>query len=496
MSISLCKKIYFFNINKLILILLTFFILNCIFFTAHASNKTLRPLKICQYNRCNYSRIIYDINTPISRKFKQSSRIHTSTYTILNGTNMPSSMVSSLIKNFEITVPENGLAEKLNNSLSNNRPLNIKLGFDPTAPDLHLGHAVVLKKLKEFQDQGHKLKIIIGDFTASIGDPTGRNKTRPPLSKEQIEVNARTYLNQLDTIVDVNKADIFYNSEWHSKLNFSEIIHLFSQLTVSQIMQRADFNNRYNNNLPISFHELVYPIIQGYDSIMVNADIEIGGTDQLFNCMVGRNLQTAVGNSPQAVACMPLLKGIDGKMKMSKSLNNYIALTEHPNNMYGKIMSIPDELLTEYIILLSNFRIEEKIDKINALKSIDTNPMLIKKELAQDIVEQYWGEKESKNAANFFYRQVQVKNFDDINFTKININDLNLSSHNLSLLEICHKIQPTKSRSQLRRLIEGGGVSINSSQINNPNHFVEIGREKEPIKIKIGKRDFYNLIEE
>ncbi|MBV9963565.1 MAG: tyrosine--tRNA ligase, partial [Parafilimonas sp.] len=245
----------------------------------------------------------------------------------------------------EIQVPENCIEDKIKLCRKEGRPLNVKLGFDPTAPDLHLGHSVVLKKLKQFQDFGHNVIIIIGDYTARIGDPTGKNKSRPPLTPEQVKKNAVTYINQLSKIIDIDKIEIRYNSEWLEKMSLTDTIFLLAQMTLAQILQRTDFNNRYTNGIPISLHELIYPLLQGKDSVMINADIEIGGTDQLFNCMVGKQLQEIYDKHGQGVICMPLLKGIDGSIKMSKSENNYIGLTDSPNDMYGKAMSIPDELL-------------------------------------------------------------------------------------------------------------------------------------------------------
>ncbi|HZH70405.1 MAG TPA: tyrosine--tRNA ligase, partial [Flavobacteriaceae bacterium] len=228
--------------------------------------------------------------------------------------------ISKLKENVEIILPENGLEQKLQQADKENRKLNIKLGFDPTAPDLHLGHAVVLKKLKQFQDLGHQIVILVGDFTARIGDPTGKNKSRKPLSIADVQHNAETYLNQLSKIIDTEKVKIAFNSEWLDKLSFTEVIQTLSKVTVAQLMHRNDFNKRFTENTPIAMHELVYPILQGYDSVEIKADIEMGGTDQLFNCTMGRQLQETFEMSPQVVVCMPLLKGLEGKEKMSKSL--------------------------------------------------------------------------------------------------------------------------------------------------------------------------------
>ncbi len=297
----------------------------------------------------------------------------------------------TLQKGVAIITPPTGLKEKLEDAQKKQRQLIVKLGFDPTAPDLHLGHTVVLRKIRQFQDAGHKSVIIVGDFTARIGDPTGRNKARPALSEEIIQENAKTYVNQLSKVVDITKLEIRFNSEWLSKMNCADVVTLMSNMTAAQLLQREDFSNRYNNNIPISLHELFYPMMQGYDSVEINADIEIGGTEQLFNCLVGRSLQQNNGKSGQIVVSMPLLIGLDGKEKMSKSQNNYIALTEKPSQMHEKIMSMPDHLLENYLDLVTDF----STDKIAGIKmsllegtlhSMDTKQII-----AENIVMQYHG---------------------------------------------------------------------------------------------------------
>ncbi len=401
--------------------------------------------------------------------------------------------IEKLEKNFEIIVPSDGLVEKLTWSYQTQTPLRIKLGFDPTAPDLHLGHAVVLKKIRDFQIFGHKIVIIIGDLTARIGDPTGRNKTRPPLTQEEVRINSQTYLDQLSKIIDLSKAEIRFNSEWFNKLNITDIIDIISKLTLSQILQREDFSNRYKNNIPIHFHELIYPIIQGYDSLMVEADVEIGGTDQLFNCLVGRNIQFAYYKKQQIVACMPLLRGTDGHQKMSKSLKNYIGLTEDPENMYGKIMSIPDDLIGEYARLISNFS-EEKLQVVHKLlvQGIE-NPMDAKKELAYDIVEQFYGTELADKSAEYFYRQVQSRDEDLIEFKSISLQQLNLSFSDLTLISLCSALLHDKSKGELRRLIQGGGVTLNSDKVTDPNLAIRT-LTGEDFKLKVGKRAFYQII--
>ncbi|CAM3363724.1 MULTISPECIES: tyrosine--tRNA ligase [Empedobacter] len=396
--------------------------------------------------------------------------------------------LKSLKENVAIFLPENGLEEKLKLAEKENRSLRIKLGFDPTAPDLHLGHAVVLKKLKEFQDLGHQIVILVGSFTAQIGDPTGKNKSRQPLNADQVQKNAETYINQLSKIINVDKAEIVFNSDWLDHLPFSDVIQLLSKVTVAQLMHRNDFNKRFTENTPIAMHELVYPILQAYDSVQINADIEMGGTDQLFNCTMGRQLQETNGDAAQIVLCMPLLRGTDGKEKMSKSLNNIIGLTDEPNEMFGKTMSIPDDLLEEYIALATDFSIEEKANLNERLKS--DNPMLIKKIVAKNIITQYHSEKDAEAAEAFFNNQFQKRNDDNRVFEPVEIDSLQITTEKISVLEVCHQLKNDLSKTAVRRLIESGAVQINGEKSTDP--LADFLVEKET-KIKIGKRDFFEL---
>ncbi|UCA61969.1 tyrosine--tRNA ligase [Chryseobacterium rhizoplanae] len=399
-------------------------------------------------------------------------------------------MIRTLKENVSIILPENGLEEKLKQAKEEKRKLSIKLGFDPTAPDLHLGHAVVLKKLKEFQDWGHQIIIVVGSFTARIGDPTGKNKARKPLSAKDVQHNAQTYINQLSKIIDVEKTRIVFNSDWLDALNFSEVIQLLSKVTVAQLMHRNDFSKRFTENTPIAMHELAYPILQGFDSVKIECDIEMGGTDQLFNCTMGRQLQEAHQMPAQIVMCMPLLKGLDGKEKMSKSLNNIIGLTDAPNEMFGKTMSIPDSLVEEFIDLTTDFSTEEK----NSLKlkmEAGENPMNIKKIIARNIISQYHNAEAAENAEIFFNNQFQNKNFDIKSFEPVPISTLHHVQKKTTVLELCYQLKNELSKSAVRRLIESGGVQINSSKIINPDQEIELTQE---IRIKIGKRNFFELI--
>ncbi len=397
--------------------------------------------------------------------------------------------IQKLKENTAIFLPENGLEEKLNQAEKENRKLIIKLGFDPTAPDLHLGHAVVLKKLKQFQDLGHQIVILVGSFTARIGDPTGKNKSRKPLNVQEVQHNAETYIAQLSKIIDVEKAQIVFNSDWLESLSFSEIIQIMSNVTVAQLMQRNDFNKRFTENTPIAMHELVYPILQGFDSVKINADIEMGGTDQLFNCTMGRQLQETFKKSPQIVMCIPLLRGLDGKEKMSKSLNNIIGLTDEPNEMFGKTMSIPDDLILEFLELTTDFSTEEKQEIKNRLK--EENPMNIKKIIAKNIISQYHDEKKADKAEDFFVNQFQNKNFEEKSFVPVLISSLENKSNQMALIDLCAFIKNDITKSANRRLIESGAVQVNNLKITNPYELIQLKKET---KIKIGKRNFYELL--
>ncbi|MDA3615704.1 tyrosine--tRNA ligase [Polluticaenibacter yanchengensis] len=400
-------------------------------------------------------------------------------------------MIQQLKENVAFIMPENGLELKLQQAKQENRPLIIKLGFDPTAPDLHLGHAVVLKKLKQFQDLGHQVVILVGSFTARIGDPTGKNKARKPLSIEEVQHNAETYISQLSKVIDVQKAKIVFNSDWLDMLNFIDVIQLMSKVTVAQLMHRNDFKKRFEDNTPIAMHELIYPVLQGFDSVQIKADIEMGGTDQMFNCTMGRQLQEAFQMPPQIVMCMPLLRGLDGNEKMSKSLNNIIGLTDSPDDMFGKTMSIPDQLINEFLDLATHFTIEEKQDITQRLINGE-NPMKIKKEIAVNIISGYHCKEDAANAALFFENQFQNKNADQKVFKQIPVTDiLKQVQVQSSIIDLCHSLKPELSKSAIKRLVESGAVQINNQKIPDSSASIMI----EPcLKIKIGKRDFFELV--
>lgn len=398
-----------------------------------------------------------------------------------------------LASNVAIMEPPNGLREKLALSEKKGRPLIVKLGFDPTAPNLHLGHAVVLKKLRAFQEAGHRIVIIIGDFTASIGDPTGRNKMRPPLTAEEIDANSATYIAQLGLVVDTAKIEIRRNSEWLGKLDLREMIKLLAKVTVAQIMQRDDFAKRFATDLPIHLHEMLYPILQGYDSVVINADIELGGTDQLFNNMMGRTLQQAFGMDAQAVITSPLLVGLDGSEKMSKTGSNSVWLTDEPENMYGKVMSLPDKLIPDYLRLATDFQAAEQAALRESLTA-GTNPMAVKKEIAANVVAQFHSPEAAQRAAAHFERTVQRREPTDEDHEPLSIGVLRQTFPNgaASLLEFCDRVTSGMTRSEIRRLIRSGGVRIDREKVTDENatvHFVAART------IWIGKRKKFIILD-
>ena len=397
-----------------------------------------------------------------------------------------------LQQHLEQIFPPSALEDKLKKG----QKLTIKLGLDPTAPDLHLGHAVVLKKMRQFQDLGHEIIVIVGDTTARIGDPTGRNKMRPPLSNEDIKINSATYLDQLGLILDLDKVTVRRNSEWFDGLEFTELLKLFSHYTVQQILQRNDFSQRYKDNQPIGIHEMIYPLMQGYDSVMIDADIEIGGTDQLFNCKVGRQLQESFGKEGQAVLCATILRGTDGHEKMSKSKGNYIGLTEDANNMFGKVMSIPDELIEEYLTLATTFSAEKIQSTLEFLKQ-GANPLLVKQEIALNIVSTYHNMEKAEEAKAFFDRNVRKKG--DIEWQEISMNKIQerFSSQEPVLFAVCQVVAElggeSNNNNHYRRVIKQGGVQVNGEKSNDPNTLLSLNNN-ESFTLKIGKRGFYKIV--
>ena len=364
--------------------------------------------------------------------------------------------------------------QELAAKLALGRPLRIKLGMDPTAPDLHLGHSVVLKKLRDFQHAGHTVIFLVGDFTAMIGDPTGRNETRKPLSREQIERNAETYRIQAFKILDRESTEVRFNSEWMNELGVAKLIEIAAKVSVARLLERDDFEKRLAAEEPLFLHELLYPVIQGYDSVALEADLEIGGTDQKFNMLVGRELQRHYGQAPQAVMTMPLLEGLDGVRKMSKSLGNYVGLTDKPEDMYGKLMSAPDKLMVRYYELLTIATPEE----IAAVKSGGMHPMEAKKRLARTIVTEYHGAEAATRAEEYFESKHQRREVPaSAQVYRI--------AEDLWICELMKQLQFTPSTSEARRLVSQGAVRVDGRTITDVNFRFVPGEHK---VLEVGKR--------
>jgi len=371
--------------------------------------------------------------------------------------------------------------EELLEKLKEGRPLRIKAGFDPTAPDLHLGHTVLLQKLRQFQLLGHEVYFVIGDFTAMIGDPTGRSETRPPLSKEQVLENAKTYERQVFKVLLPEKTNIVFNSTWLSTLGTEGLIKLAGQYTVARMLERDDFSKRFKEGNPIYIHEFLYPLLQGYDSVFLKADVELGGTDQKFNLLVGRDLQRAFGQKPQVCITMPLLVGLDGVRKMSKSYGNYVGITEEPNQMFGKIMSISDELMWDYYLLLTDYRQEE----IEEFKK-KLHPMEAKKRLAHYIVSRYHSKESADKALEFFEKTFSQREFpEDAQAIRVP------AGYRQKAYEFLFELGIEASKNSARRLIEGGGLKINGQKIQDPNQEIQVSEE---LKLQVGKKRFYRII--
>lgn len=378
-------------------------------------------------------------------------------------------------------VPEEELIEKLKKSKKENAPLKVKLGVDPTRPDLHLGHSVILRKMRQFQDLGHEVILIIGGFTAMIGDPTGQNKTRPPLSLEEVKENAQTYIDQAKSILDESKLTLTNNNDWLGKMDFMDVVKLSSKLTVARMIERDDFSKRFQNNEPISLHEFLYPLAQGQDSVYLKSDIELGGTDQKFNLLVGRQLQKEDGQEPQVCLMMPLLVGTDGTKKMSKSYDNYIGIHEAPNDMYGKALSIPDDLIYTYYELVTDVE-TAKLPEIK--NKIESDPRNAKHDLALTIVRMYHGEEAAKAAKAHFEQTVINKEVPD-DAPEFFFE----SGKEIRLLDIVAETGFSPSNGETKRMIKQGGISIDDTKITDKNHSITFSSGDE-LALKVGKRNF------
>lgn len=382
-------------------------------------------------------------------------------------------------------LPEDEFKKKLEKSVATNTPLIVKLGLDPTAPDIHLGHTVVLRKLKLFQDFGHKVIILIGDFTARIGDPTGKSVTRPPLTEEQVITNAKTYQEQIFKVLDPEKTEVRFNSEWLSKLDFADVLKLASKYTVARMLERDDFHKRYTEGRPISIHEFMYPLMQGYDSIALKADVEFGGTDQTFNLLMGRHLQGEEGMPEQTIITMPILEGLDGVQKMSKSLGNYIGISEAPSEMYGKAMSIPDELMMRYFMLVTDMSIEEQEQLGKDLESGTAHPRDVKMKLAHTIVRLYHGEEAANFGQEEFVRVFQKHAMP----TDIPEYKVAFTEEPVFVPQLLSDAGLTASNGEARRSIKAGAFKIDGEKCNE-EHIVL----KDGMVLQVGKRKFIKIV--
>ena len=390
-----------------------------------------------------------------------------------------------IMKGVDTIVSEESLRKKLEKCEKENKKLTIKLGLDPSAPDIHLGHAVVLRKIKQMQDLGHKAVIIIGDFTGKIGDPTGKAKGRKALTDEQVKANAETYKEQIFKVLDKDKTEIRFNSEWLSKLAFDDVLNLAATTTVARMMERDDFQKRFKNNVPIGIHEFFYPLMQAYDSVALEADIELGGTDQTFNILMGRTLQKAKGQEEQVAMFMPILEGLDGIEKMSKSLGNYIGVSEPANVMFKKVMEIPDNLIIKYFELATDEH-PDIVDKIKEQLKNGKNPRDVKFELAKIITGLYHSDEEAKESIKFYDAAFSKKSIPE-NIPEIKMNDS--IKHLEDIIQVLIDDNFIQSKSEIRRLISQGGVQINGEKINEISAILNNGDV-----IKIGKKKFVKIV--
>jgi tyrosyl-tRNA synthetase len=390
----------------------------------------------------------------------------------------------------EEIISEEELIKKIEKSRKEKRPLRVKQGFDPNAPDIHLGHTVGLRKMRQFQDLGHEIFFLIGDFTGRIGDPSGRSVTRKQLTEEEVNKNAETYKKQVFKILNPERTKVVFNSHWLGKLSFAEVLKVCSKYTVARMLERDDFATRYKEEKPIGIHEFLYPLMQGYDSVALQADIELGGTDQKFNLLVGRNIQREYNQEPQIIITLPLLEGTDGIEKMSKSLGNYIGINELPQIMYGKVMSIPDHLMIRYFELVTDVSLNE-IDQIKInLENDNLHPQDVKKKLAREIVKLYHGQNAALIAEEEFEKVFKKKLYPE-EMKELVLKKDNLEEGKIWLIKLIVLSGLVNSKSEARRLIEQGGVKINGEKVDDPNLDLTV---REGMVVKIGKLNFVKLV--
>ena len=393
--------------------------------------------------------------------------------------------IDTILRGVIEVVPKDELERKLAKSIATGKPLRIKLGVDPTAPDVHLGFTVVMRKLAQFQKLGHQVILIVGDYTATVGDPSGRTKARPRLSHEQVLENAKHYQEQFFKIVDRDRTEIVFNGDWFKSMSFDQVTKLLSQITVAQMLEREDFQNRFRSGNPISLHEFMYPLMQGYDSLMINADVEIGGTDQKFNVLRGREIQLAEGKEPQIGLFMPILLGTDGKTKMSKSVGNYIGINEPADVMFHKVYGIPDALIEEWFLLLTDLPREEIAQLMTAVRAGQLHPNEAKTRLALDIVAQYHGKELATQAAE------QERSVHSGNALPSDTAQVEVAAGSCKAVDLLVTIGAFASKGEARRMLQNGGVRIAGEKAADPLAEVTVGTE--PLLVQVGKRTFYQV---
>jgi tyrosyl-tRNA synthetase len=399
------------------------------------------------------------------------------------------------------TLPAEEFEERLRKSVAENKPLRVKQGFDPTAPDIHLGHTIGIRKLRQFQELGHKIVLIVGDYTAMVGDPSERSATRPKLAYDQIMRNAETYQQQFFKILDKSATEVHFNGEWFARMTFAEIMELAAKFTVARLLEREDFTLRMKKGVPISIHELFYPLMQGYDSVAIKADVEIGATEQTFNLLAGRTIQAAYGVEPQVVLTLPVLVGLDGEKRMSKSIGNYIGIDESPRDIFGKTMSLPDNLIGDYFFLTTDVSPEKLEEVKQRLSQPDVNPMVIKKELAETLVDMYHPRGSGQVAREEFERVFSQKQLPD-EMDQLSPSDLKEKGFDdiskIYLVHLIAKAGLAKSNGEARKLIEAGAVVLDGQRIDDTECEFDLLRmaqgKKEGVVLKVGKRRYLRLL--
>ena len=386
-------------------------------------------------------------------------------------------------------IPADEFKQKLAKAIKESQPLKIKLGLDPSAPDIHIGHTVPLQKLRQFQDLGHMVQLVIGDFTGQIGDPTGKSETRKQLTPEQVKENAETYVQQLFKVLDPEKTEVSYNSTWLAPLNFADVVNLAAKITVARMLERDDFEKRFRSNQPISVHEFFYPLMQGYDSVALQSDVELGGTDQKFNLLMGRQLQKEFGQKQQAVLMLPLIEGLDGMQKMSKSLGNYIGINEEPNQIYGKAMSIPDELMVKYYQLVTDLPHEEVEEMVKGLEAGTVHPRDAKMKMAYTLVRMYHGVEAAQEAENHFKTVFQKRDIPE-DIPELTVESSQLDNGAIWIVKLLVDLKLVPSNGEGRRMVQQGAVKVNGEKWEDVDGNIAV---EDGMILQVGKRKFAKI---